>query len=289
MDRQSSNLPCPYCGRPLRWVPFRWFTRGSYQCDTCGDFPDLSGAPAHPPSPEDRTRFLHQLPRIEGDRPRVLLVDDSKEHRDLYALMLETSATVLTAAHGADALRIARSTPLDVVVVDVLMPGMDGWEVCAGIKTYPATRAIPVIILTSLDTATSMEPARRAGAEAVLMKPCPIERLAGAIESVIAAHRMQRVAAANRRWTRKQVMTTIPVSVNDRTGQVLNVSYGGLCLRVEGECGGMPPSFDVRFLDSDTRVQADVVWTNRDERACVCGAEVQLADDAWRTLVDAMV
>ncbi len=70
------------------------------------------------------------VPRRLDNRPRVLLVDDSAECRDLYALMLEQTATVLTASRGEDALTIACAEPLDAIVLDVMMPGMDGWRTC---------------------------------------------------------------------------------------------------------------------------------------------------------------
>ena len=282
MDRASSNLLCPYCGRPLRWVPYRWFNRGSYQCDACGDFPDMTNREmaAAPPA---------HVPRLAGNRPRVLLVDDSKEHRDLYALMLESTATVITAATGPDALSIAVSADVDVVVLDVLMPIMNGWEVCARLKANPRTRGIPVIMLTSLDGGDAAEPARRAGAAAVLMKPCPIERLATTIESVVSAERVQAASVPNRRWKRKQITTMVQAKASDRTAQVMNVSYGGMCLRIDGECRDMPSSFDLTFPTADATVRAEVVWVNPYEHgACVCGAQVAAGDETWRALVDDM-
>jgi CheY-like chemotaxis protein len=112
-------------------------------------------------------------------------VDDSAEHCDLYALMLEPTATVVTASRGEDALSIAVSEPLDAIVLDVLMPGMDGWEVCVRLKANPITRSIPVIMLTSLEGEELTTRARQAGTVAVLMKPCPVERLALAIEAAL--------------------------------------------------------------------------------------------------------
>jgi CheY-like chemotaxis protein len=283
MERGPSNLACPYCGRPLRWVPFRWFNRGSYQCTTCGDFPDMTNqvAPATPP--------LH-VPPTHGDRPRVLLVDDSKEHRDLYALMLESTATVITAARGPDALAIASSAHVDVIVLDVLMPIMNGWEVCARLKANPLTRRIPVIMLTSLDGSDASEPALRAGAAAVLMKPCPIERLAATIESVVTAQKLQADASTpSRRWKRKRVTTPMPAKASNRAAQVLNVSYGGVCLRIDAECRDMPSSFELTFPSTEASVRADVVWVNPYEQgACVCGLAVAAGNEAWRAFVDGM-
>jgi CheY-like chemotaxis protein len=124
-------------------------------------------------------------PRKHDGRPRVLLVDDSAEYRDLYALMLEQTATVITASRGQDALTIASAEAVDAIVLDVMMPGMDGWQTCEQLKSNPQTSAIPVIMLTSLDGLDVPETAARVGAASVLIKPCPVERLAFAIKAAL--------------------------------------------------------------------------------------------------------
>ena len=181
---------CPYCGRPLRWISQRWFGRGTYECEECGEFPDLTTAterptserPAPPAPPIGRP-----MPHVRGydRRPHVLLVDDSAEYRDLYAVMLEETATVTTASRGEDALIIASTQPLDAVVLDVMMPGLDGWQTCERLKANPLTKAIPVIMLTSLDGRDVPEMAARVGAAYVLIKPCSVQRLALAIKSAV--------------------------------------------------------------------------------------------------------
>jgi len=124
--------------------------------------------------------------RVEGDpRPQVLLVDDSAEYRDLYSVALEETATVLTASRGEDALAIATEQPLDAIVLDVMMPGMDGWQTCERLKANPTTSTIPVIMLTSLDGLDVPETAQRVGAAYVLIKPCSVERLAYAIRLAV--------------------------------------------------------------------------------------------------------
>jgi CheY-like chemotaxis protein len=179
---------CPYCGQPLHWVAQRWFGRGTYECDRCGDFPDLA-APVDrtsDPAPSTTARaFPAAARRHRDDRPVVLLVDDSAEYRDLYALMLEHTATVITASRGEDALTIASTRPLDAIVLDVMMPGLDGWQTCERLKSNPLTQSIPVIMLTSLDGLDVPATAARVGAAYVLIKPCPVDRLALAIKAAL--------------------------------------------------------------------------------------------------------
>ena len=157
---------CPYCGVRLSLVPSKWYGRSVLTCEQCGDFPDYSynargGA----------------TPQTSQYRPRVLLVDDSEAHLELYRSMLDGLALARTTNRGEEALTIASAEPFDAVVLDVLMPGMDGWEVLRRLKENPATGAIPIVMLTSLDAVDVPARARELGASAVLMKPCPVERL----------------------------------------------------------------------------------------------------------------
>ena len=91
--------------------------------------------------------------------------------------MLDGLAIPSTTTQGRGGHRLARAEPFDAVVLDVLMPGMDGWEVCRRLKEDPATGDIPIVMLTSLDAVDVPARARQLGAAAVLMKPCPVERL----------------------------------------------------------------------------------------------------------------
>ena len=185
MSELDEGAACPYCGRHMKWVPTRWFGRGCFECERCGEFPDLRSSSGGAAAAAHRAG---RIPPKRDDRPRVLLVDDSVEQRDLYALMLEPTASVITASRGDEALALAHTGPFDAIVLDVMMPGMNGWDVCRRLKEDPATSAIPVLILTSLDGVEAAEPGHRAGAAAVLMKPCPAERLAVAIEDAIRWH-----------------------------------------------------------------------------------------------------
>ena len=160
----DSEPVCPYCGVRLSLVPSRWYGRSVLACDQCGDFPDYSVRPA---TANGGSRY----------QPRVLLVDDSTAHLELYRLMLDGLALATTAARGEEAIAIARSQPFDAIVLDVLMPGMDGWEVCRRLKADPSTDGVPIVMLTSLDAVDVPAKARELGASAVLMKPCPVERL----------------------------------------------------------------------------------------------------------------
>ena len=78
--------------------------------------------------------------------------------------MLQPSAAVITAARGDHAFSLACADPPEVVILDVMMAGMNGWETCERLKADPATKHIPIIMLTSLDAVDVPARAREAGA-----------------------------------------------------------------------------------------------------------------------------
>jgi putative two-component system response regulator len=85
-----------------------------------------------------------------SEKPTVLVVDDIPDNLSLLGTILKDDYKVKVANNGEKALRIARSeTPPDLILLDIMMPGMDGYEVCRQLKSDAATRDIPVIFLTA--------------------------------------------------------------------------------------------------------------------------------------------
>jgi signal transduction histidine kinase/DNA-binding response OmpR family regulator len=102
----------------------------------------------------------------------VLIVDDERHNRELLEVLLRPEGfLLLSAASGEEALAmVARQAP-DLILLDVMMPGMDGYEVARRIKSDPATKSIPVIMLTALDDRNARMLGLTAGAEDFLTKP----------------------------------------------------------------------------------------------------------------------
>ena len=118
-------------------------------------------------------------------RPRLLLVDDTVAQRDLYEMALGDEFTVFTASRGAEGIAVASHALPDVIVLDVMMPGMDGWETCTRLKCADVTADIPVILLTAIDDLDLTQHATAVGASAVLRKPCSPEALRSSILSAL--------------------------------------------------------------------------------------------------------
>jgi diguanylate cyclase len=111
-------------------------------------------------------------PRSSGRPARILIVDDERQNRTLLEVMLEPEGYVLgTATNGDEALAMVEKFAPDLILLDIMMPGMNGYMVTARLKENPATRHIPVMVLSSLDDRNSMAHGLGAGADAFLGKP----------------------------------------------------------------------------------------------------------------------
>lgn len=129
--------------------------------------------PDNVPAGEDRpSGTVH--PEIALDKPAVLVVDDDPVVRDLLQRTLNKSYAVITAANGRDGLRLAREVRPRVIILDVLMPSMDGWTVLAEVKANPDLSGIPVIMLTMTDDASL---GYALGASDFVTKPVERDRL----------------------------------------------------------------------------------------------------------------
>ena len=109
---------------------------------------------------------------VDDSKPIILVVDDDPRNvKLLEALLTQQKLTPIKAFNGADALHMLTKTEVDVVLLDIMMPGIDGYEVCRRIKENPATRMIPVVLVTALDDMDSKIKGIEAGADDFLTKP----------------------------------------------------------------------------------------------------------------------
>lgn len=116
----------------------------------------------------------------------VLIIDDEERNRRLLEVFLKADGyAVLGAPDGEEGLRAARTELPDAILVDLMMPGCDGFEVVRALKSDSRTAAIPLLIVSSLDDAASRARTRAAGAEELIPKPVDRWQLAEALRKVL--------------------------------------------------------------------------------------------------------
>ncbi len=103
----------------------------------------------------------------------ILIVEDDEDTQSVYRLILEANGfEVLTATSGTDGLRLAREEHPAAVLMDVSIPGMDGWTVTRILKEEKATAQLPVIVITAHAFPEDRERAEQVGCDGFLTKPC---------------------------------------------------------------------------------------------------------------------
>ena len=114
----------------------------------------------------------------------VLIVDDIPDNRQMYAEYLEYEGyRVEQACNGEEAIAFARALTPDLIVMDLSMPGIDGWEATRLLKADPGTQSIAILVVSGHAFGAAEQRAREAGADAFLAKPC----LPGDVAEKIAA------------------------------------------------------------------------------------------------------
>ncbi len=125
-------------------------------------------------------------PTARQGSPVLLIVDDQRFFLDLHANMLRPKGyTVKTAPSAAEGFAEAKRERPDLMLLDVEMPGEDGFSLCRRLKADPETAAIPVIMLTATTNQKLTELAFKAGAEATVLKSMNVERLVNIINVVL--------------------------------------------------------------------------------------------------------
>lgn len=105
-------------------------------------------------------------------KPLVLVVDDEEDIRGIITVVLRSmNLDVLGAVNGPEGLRLALKEQPDLVILDIRMPGMDGFDVCRGIKVDKDGNKIPVLMVTAMDQHKDVEKALANGADGYIVKP----------------------------------------------------------------------------------------------------------------------
>jgi len=122
----------------------------------------------------------------EGSRPKVLVADDEPLNIKVVAEALKKDYQVIAAGNGSEALALARTAPRpDLVLLDVMMPGMDGFEACRRLKADPETASIPVVFITALADIDDEAEGLQAGAVDYITKPISVPILKARVRTQV--------------------------------------------------------------------------------------------------------
>ena len=159
---------------------------------------------------------------------RILVVDDVPANVKLLEARLSAEYfQVMTASSGADALKICERGECDMILLDVMMPDMDGFEACRRLKSNPATHFIPVVMVTALDSSTDRVRGLEAGADDFLTKPVSDVALIARVRSLTRLKMMTDEL-------RMRALTSLEIGVQaPERGAVADTGKGGRVLLVD--------------------------------------------------------
>ncbi|MEH2326853.1 MAG: CHASE2 domain-containing protein [Nostoc sp.] len=143
---------------------------------------------SHDWHPVNITSTHQKIVGIQGTAPQILIVDDDRNHRSmLTSLLQEVGCRTLEASDGKHGLQMVTEHQPDVIVLDLAMPNMDGFELMLHLQENPQTRIIPIIVSTASVFEENRQQSLKAGATAFLPKPLQIDELFNALHSAFDA------------------------------------------------------------------------------------------------------
>src|SRR6187431_37198 len=131
------------------------------------------------------------MPELREGAAKILVVDDNEQNRMLVEATLEAEGhQIILAANGEEALRAFEQSDPDCVLLDVRMPGLDGFAVCARIRALPGGKEVPIIFLTALRDIDTFDRALLAGADDYLTKPIRPTELVVRVQTALKLRRL---------------------------------------------------------------------------------------------------
>ena len=171
---------------------------------------------------------------------RVLIVDDAKANLDILVEGLKADHKLSLALNGEMALQIAARTPPDLVLLDIIMPGLDGYEVCRRLRLMPETAEVPIMFLSSLEEVQNKTRGFEAGANDYLTKPFEMLEVKARVRSLLKAKAysdaVKEQIASELRVAREIQMGMLPHDFEE-VEQAYHVGFGAV-LEPAREVGG---------------------------------------------------
>jgi DNA-binding response OmpR family regulator len=177
------------------------------------------------------------MPVVQPQTTILVVDDDTKNVKLLEALLLPRGYAVVTASNGAEALQQVRREPPDLILLDVLMPIIDGFEVCKLLKDQAETRLIPVVIMTVLDHVEDRIKGIEAGADAFFIKPIHRDELLARIRTSL---RFKQTIDAKLDSLRQETLPHTPEAVDNvfcQEGEYWTLAYHGTICRLQDAKG----------------------------------------------------
>jgi two-component system cell cycle response regulator len=126
-------------------------------------------------------------------KDRILIIDDDPDTIEFLRIVFTVRGHELVGAHtGTEGLRLAHERQFDLILVDVMMPDVDGYEVCRRLRADPATASVPIVILTARSSLIDQTQGLEAGADQFLIKPVGVSILTGMTDTLIAERRRKQ-------------------------------------------------------------------------------------------------
>ena len=185
-----------FVSEALRWLPYK---------ASCAE--ELEGHDEPPPPPDSRT----------GARAHVLLADDNADMRDYLCRLLAVSYEVSAAADGEEALAAARRVRPDLILTDVMMPGLDGFALLEKLRDDPELRGVPLIMLSARAGDDAKVEGLSRGADDYLVKPFSVRELMARVAANI---QLSRTRAQDAQLLREQAQV-LETRVAERTVQLI--------------------------------------------------------------------
>ncbi|MCH5224905.1 MAG: substrate-binding domain-containing protein [Muribaculaceae bacterium] len=154
------------------------------------------------------------------DKPLLLIIDDNKDIRELVAQLMNDDYNVISAPNGKEGIRKAEKYVPDIIVCDVMMPGMDGMECCSKLKSEPLTSHIPVMMLTACSQDEQRVQGLDSGADAYMSKPFSSAVMKAQVKSLIANRkRIKDLFAEGKKTSPEGQTSSAAISQKGASGQ----------------------------------------------------------------------
>ncbi len=192
---------------------------------------------------------------------KILLVDDDPYNLvTLEAMLRPEGYTLFLAEDGEQAVQKAREIEPDVVVLDVMMPRMNGFDACRRIRSDPAIGRVPILLLTALDDPDSRLEGLRGGADDFITKPCNRDELRARVRTVVALNRFRVIAEQRERFQRLFAIAPDPILLVDGSGKIVSLNRRATEL-FGPQPGGAAPLMEIAdlFVPDDAATVRDLV------------------------------